>query len=246
MPRMGAAVMTALGLCLLAACDSSNQAPTSPSAGLQVTAVRAVLRAAETAPLTVTGGSPSTPVTWTTSDATVVTVSPAGLATAGRPGRAIVSATSGSSSGSLALRVVPDYGGTWTGGVVRLQLTCAPGSAAPICAPGAPTAGTLTLRVTQTGDQLSGTLADSAEPAAVVPLTGQVQADDQLALAGRVDVGGSAPALRVEAGTLRASSDVVAGLLSGSYALIVERARTGTALQDDYRAQVQFRDLRRP
>ncbi len=140
---------------------------------------------------------------------------------------------------------MPDYNGTWRGGASRIQLTCNPASTTPICAPGAATAGTITLAVTQVGDQLTGTLIDSAEPTATVPLTGQVAADDQVSLAGRIDIPATAPTLRVEVSTLRGSIDPILGTMTGSYGLFVDRARIGGSVQDDYRTQVQFRDLRR-
>lgn len=246
MCSLAATAIALLAILTNTGCDNSSSPPTSPTGSLQVTATRSVLRAGESLVLSVTSaGAPATGVAWSSTDSTVVAVSPAGQATAGRPGRATVTATSGTSSGSIALRVVPDYNGTWAGGVGRLQLTCSAGSTAPICAPGASTGGTITLRVTQTGDQVTGTLVDSAEPGATIPVTGQVLDDDQLSLAGRVDVPATAPTLRVEASTLRAAFDAALGTISGSYTLIVQRTRTGTTLQDDYRAQVQFRDLRR-
>lgn len=236
------------GLALfLGGCDNTST-PTAPSTGsLQITTARSVLRSGETQPLTVTsGGSAVTGATWTSSDNSVLTVSATGIATAGRAGRATVTATSGSLSGSLALRVVPDYTGTWTGGATRVQVTCSTGSTSPVCVPGASTAASVSLTVVQVGDQLTGTLTDSAEPSVVVPLTGQVLDDDQLAFSGRVDSPLLAPTLRVEIATLRGSIDVALGTLGGSYQLIVDRVpASGGALQADYRAQVQFRGLRR-
>ena len=237
------------GLALfLSGCDSSST-PTAPSGGsLQVSAARSVLRSGETQPLTVTtsAGAAVTGATWTSTDSSVLTVSGTGIATAGRAGSVLVTAVSGSASGSLSLRVVPDYTGTWTGGGTRVQLTCSAGSTTPVCAPGASTSASLSLRVVQIGDQLTGVLTDSAEPAVQVPLTGTVQADDQLAMSGRIDSPVLAPTLRVEVATLRSSIDVALGTMSGSYQWIVDRApASGGALQSDYRAQVQFRDLRR-
>jgi hypothetical protein len=243
---LAAFAIAALALLTATGCDDSSNTPTSPSGTLQVTATRSVLRAGETMPLTVTAaGTPATGVLWSSTDASVVSVSATGQAIAGRPGRATVTAATATSSGSIALRVVPDYDGTWAGGVGRPQLTCSAASTSPICAPGAPTSGSITLALTQVGDQVTGTLVDSAEPTATVPVTGQVLDDGQLSLAGRVDVPAVAPTLRVEAATLRATFDVALGTVTGSYTLIVRRTRAGTTLQDDYTAQVQFRDLRR-
>jgi hypothetical protein len=234
---------------LISGCDNNSTTPTSPSGGtLQITAARAVLRSGETQPLTVTSstGAPVTGAAWTSTDTSVLAVSATGIATAVRAGRVTVTASSGSSSGSLPLRVVPDYQGIWTGAITRLQLTCSPGSTSPLCVPGASTAGTVTLRIQQTGDQIAAVLVDSAEPNSPVPVVGQVQSDDQLALAGRIDSPLVAPTLRVEVATLRGSVDVALGAMSGSYQWLVDRApAAGGALQADYRAQVQFRDLRR-
>ncbi|MCC6161840.1 MAG: Ig-like domain-containing protein [Acidobacteria bacterium] len=230
---------------LLAGCDSSSSTPTSPSGSLQITAPRIVLRAGDTQTLTVSGVSTS-PVTWTSSDNSVVSVSASGLATAGRAGAATITATSGGASGSLSLRVASNYQGTWTGGLNRLQLTCATGSTSPPCVSGASTTGTVTLRVEQIGDQVTATLVDSAEPSVQVPLVGQVQTDDQLALAGRLDVPATTPTLRVEVASLRAGIDVTPGSLNGTYQWLVDRApASGGSLQSDYRAQVQFRNLTR-
>ena len=239
--------IAALALVVASGCDSSST-PTAPSTGsLLITAPRAILLAGEAVALTVTNaGAPVPTATWTTTDASVLTVGATGQATAGRPGRVTVTATSGNAQGSLALRVVPDVSGTWTGGLARPQLACASGATTAICAPGAPTGGTITLRLVQVGDQVTGTLLDSAEPSAVVPLTGSLQADDQVALAGAVGVPATVPTLRVEVTTGRATYDPTLGTLTGSYTLIVDRARGGAALVNDYRAQVQFRDLRKP
>lgn len=243
--RLVSTVLAGLAL-IFAGCDSGST-PTSPSGGsLQITTTQPILRAGDTTTLVVTGGSalPVTGATWTTTDTSVLTVSPAGVATAIRAGRATVTATSGTSTGTLAMRVVPDYQGTWSGGLARLQLTCSASSSSPLCVPGAATSGTLTLRITQAGDQLTGTLIDSAEPTLTVALTGQVQADDQLALAGI----GPTPVqtVRVEVTTMRATIDAALGTMTGSYQWLVARApSSGGTFQTDYQAQVQFRDLRR-
>ena len=244
--RLVATVLAGLAL-LVAGCDNNSSTPTSPSGGsLQITTTRPILRAGETTTLVVTGsnGTPVTTATWTSTDSSVLTVSPTGVATAARAGRVTVTATSGTSAGSLALRVVPDYQGTWSGGLARLQLTCSAASTSPLCVPGAATSGTLTLRIIQEGDQLTAVLTDSAEPTLQVPLTGQVQADDQLALAGFGPIG--AQNVRVEVTTMRATIDAALGTMTGSYQWLVARApSSGGALQTDYQAQVQFRDIRR-
>lgn len=239
-----AAVVLALGL--LAGCDNNTSAPTSPSGAFTVVGARLVLRTGETLPLSVTSaGAPATGVSWTTTDGSVAAVSATGVVTAGRAGRVTVTATSPTATGSIGLRVVPDFAGIWTGPVARLQVTCSASSSSPPCAPGAPTSGSMTLTVSQTGDQATATLLDSAEPTATIPLTGQVIDGDQLALAGRVDVPVAAPRLRAEAGTFRATYDPTRGILTGSYVLTVDRAAVAGGLQSDYRAQVQFRDLTR-
>ncbi|MGV3515571.1 Ig-like domain-containing protein [Luteitalea sp.] len=247
MPRLVATAFAGLAL-LFAGCDNNTTTPTSPSTGsLQVTTARSTLRAGETTQLVVTtsAGTPVTGVAWTSSDNSVLTVSATGLATAGRAGRVTISAGSPSGSGSIAMRVVHDYQGTWTGGISRPQITCSATSTASFCAPGAVTSGTVTLTIVQIGDQLTGTLIDSAEPSAPVPLIGSVQTDDAAALSGRLDTPTTSPTRRVEVTALRATPDVTIGSLSGSYQLLVDRASTAGTLLADYRAQTQFRDLRR-
>ena len=77
-----------------------------------------------------------------------------------------------------------------------------------------------------------------------MPLTGPVQADDQLALAGTGPV--TVQTVRVEVSTMRGTIDAAVGSISGSYQWLVDRPpASGGALQADYRALVQFRDLRR-
>jgi hypothetical protein len=244
--RLVATVLAGLAV-LVAGCDSNSSTPTSPSGGsLQITTTHPVLRASETTTLAVTGGSgaPVTAATWSSTDTSVLTVNAMGIATALRAGRVTVTATTGTSSGVVALRVVPDYQGTWSGGLARLQLTCSASSASPLCVPGAPTTGTLTLRIVQAADQLTATLVDSAEPASTVPLTGQVQADDQLSLAGSSPV--SAQTVRVDVTTMRATIDAALGTMTGSYQWLVARApAAGGTFQTDYQTQVQFRDIRR-
>ena len=244
--RLVTTVLAGLAL-LVAGCDNNSSTPTSPSGGsLQITTTRPILRAGETALLVMSGTSsaPVTNATWTSTDTSVLTVSATGVATAVRAGRVTVTASSGTSTGTLALRVVPDYQGTWSGGLARVQVTCSVASASPLCVPGAPTAGTLTLRVVQTGDQLTATLVDSAEPTLTVPLTGQVQADDQLALAGSGPAG--SPTVRADVTTMRATIDAALGSMNGSYQWLVARApASGGTFQTDYQAQVQFRDIRR-
>ena len=244
--RLVATVLAGLAL-LVAGCDNNSSTPTSPSGGsLQITTTRPVLRASETTTLVVSGssGAPVTTSTWTSTDTSVMTVGPTGIATAIRAGRVTVTATSGTSTGSLAMRVVPDYQGTWSGGLARVQLTCSAASTSPLCVPGAATSGTLTLRIIQTADQLSATLVDSAEPTLTIPLTGQVQADDQLALAGVGPVG--AQTVRVDVTTMRATIDAALGTMTGSYQWLVARAAAaGGTFTTDYQAQVQFRDIRR-
>ena len=234
---------------LLAGCDNTSSSPTAPSTGvgvLQVVGARPIVRAAEQLTLAATAaGVAATGVSWTSSDATVASVTAAGLVTARRAGRTTLTASSAAGTGSVALRVVPDFAGTWAGALARPQLTCAATSGAALCAPGATTAGTITLTVTQAADRATATLRDSAEPTAVLALTGQVLDDDQLSLAGRVDVPAVTPALRVDVSTFRATIDPTRDTMTGSYVLTVDRAMPPAALQSDYRAQAQFRDLPR-
>ena len=110
MSRLVATAFAGLAF-LFAGCSDNSTTPTGPTGVgvLQITAARTTLRTGETMSLTVTGpgGTAVTGGAWTTSDASVVTVSATGVASATRAGRATVTVSTSAGTGSLALRVVP-------------------------------------------------------------------------------------------------------------------------------------------
>lgn len=231
------------------ACESTPT-PTAPSGTLQVTASASVLRAGDTAALTVAPAAPTAPVvTWTSSDASVASVSGAGIVTARRAGSVTITAASATASGQVVLRVVPNFAGTWTGPLVRNQTSCVPTSTAPVCSSTTtPTArlAPVTLVLAQTGATVTGTLSDGLELQIVVALQGSVDAGDALTLEGRSTPQPTPTSLRrLTISGLRATIDPTVDTLTGAYVMLAERATTTGAFEADYTIQAQFRDLPR-
>lgn len=231
------------------ACES-NPTRTAPSGTLQVTTSATVLRAGDTATLTVAPVVPTPPVvTWTSSDASVVSVSAAGIVTARRAGSATITAATATASGQVVLRVVSNFAGTWTGPLVRNQTSCVPASTAPVCIPTTtPTArlAPVTLALVQTGATVTGTLTDGLELQVSVALQGSVDASDVLTLEGRSTPQPTPTSLRrLTISGLRATIDPTVDTLTGAYVMLAERATTTGAFEADYTIQAQFRDLPR-
>lgn len=244
--RLGAPLL--LALLFTAACES-NPTPTAPSGVLQVTTSASTLRSGDTATVTAaSAGAPVTGLTWTSSDASVASVTVAGLVTARRSGRVIITASAGTAAGQVAVHVVPDFAGTWSGPLLRVLPSCAPASTAPVCVPTtspdvllAP----MTLTVTQSGGVISGTLVEGLEPLLVVPLEGSIDDSDALLLAGRSPAASPAVSRRLTVTGLRATYDPTVQTLSGAFTLLAERRATSGAFVSDYSLQAQFRDITR-
>lgn len=242
-----AAVCVVLGPHL--GCES-NPTPTTPSGTLQVTASASVLRAGDSTTLTVAPTAATPPVvTWSSSDASVASVSQTGTVTARRAGNATIIATTGTASGQVVLRVVPDYAGTWTGPLVRNQTGCVPASTAPVCvSTTTPTArlAPVSLVLAQSGATVTGTLSDGLELQVFVALQGSVDASDALTLEGRSTPQPTPTSLRrLTISGLRATIDPTVDTLTGAYVMLAERATTTGAFEADYTIQAQFRDLPR-
>jgi hypothetical protein len=234
---------------LQAACESTST-PTAPSGTLQVTASATVLRAGDTATVTVAPADSTAPaVTWTSSDATVASVSPSGVVTARRAGNATIRAATATATGQVVLRVVSNFAGTWTGPLVRNQASCVPASTAAVCvSTTTPTAllAPVTLVLAQTGATVTGTLTDGLELQVVVALQGSVDASDVLTLEGRSTPQQTPTSLRrLTVTNLRATIDPTVDTLTGAYVMLAERAATSGAFEADYTIQAQFRDLPR-
>lgn len=231
------------------ACES-NPTPTAPTGTLQVTASASVLRAGDTATLTVAPVAATPPVvTWTSSDASVASVSTAGIVTARRAGTATITAATGTASGQVTMRVVSNFGGTWTGPLLRNQTSCVPASTAPVCvSTTTPTArlAPVTLVLAQTGATVTGTLSDGLELQIFVALQGSVDASDVLTLEGRSTPQPTPTSLRrLTISGLRATIDPTVDTLTGAYVMVAERATTSGVFEPDYTIQAQFRDLPR-
>lgn len=240
-------------LCLSLACESAPT-PTTPSGTLQVTTPASTLRAGDSTQLAVVApgaGAPVATVTWASSDASVASVSAGGLVTARRAGRATITASTGAASGQVALRVVPNFAGTWRGPLFRAQPSCAPTSTALVCAAGTSAEvlrAPVTLLLTQTAGTVTGTLVDGLEPQLVVAVEGRVDDIDVLVLDGRSAAPpGTAPApvRRLTVSAFRASYDPTLGTISGSFVLAADRLNGPGAFVSDYVLQAQFRDLPR-
>jgi len=188
-------------------------------------------------------------VTWTSSDASIASVSPAGIVTARRAGSATITAATATASGQVVLRVVSNFAGTWMGPLVRNQASCVPASTAPVCvSTTTPTArlAPVTLALVQTGATVTGTLTDGLELQIVVALQGSVDTSDVLTLEGRSTPQPTPTSVRrLTISGLRATIDPTVDTLTGAYVMLAERAATTGAFEADYTVQAQFRDLPR-
>lgn len=229
------------------ACESGSSSPTAPSGSLQVTLDASVLKAGETttARATSTGAAPGG-LAWSSSNTTVASVDATGTVLARRAGSVTLTARTGSASGQAPLRVVSDYGGVWSGPIVRAQPTCAPTSTAAVCA-ASPAPDTLfapvTLTLVQTGATVTGTFEDALEPGLSVILTGEVADGDTLTLAGSTDASLVLSTRQLTVTNLRATFDPTVGTITGSYSVVALVAGPAGTLVSDYTYQAQFRDL---
>jgi hypothetical protein len=207
-----------------------------------------VLRQGETATVSASqAGAPLTAVTWSTSDGTVATVSPAGVITARRPGRVTVTGTAGSVSGSTAVQVVPDFSGTWTGPLFRTQLSCAGTSTAAVCQPATTPEALLTpatFRLSQAGAVVTGTIVDGLDPLVVVAVQGRVAEDDILTLEGASVPSGSV-SRQTTVTAFRATMDLARETLTGTFSVTAGRVNAAGSVQFDHGFRAQFRDLPR-
>jgi hypothetical protein len=239
-----------LALLALAGCGADSS-PTAPSGGiLQVLVSASVLRQGETATVSASqAGAPIAGVTWSTSDGTVATVSPAGVITARRPGRVTVTGTAGSVSGSTAVQVVPDFSGTWTGPLFRTQLSCAGTSTAAVCQPATTPEALLTpatFRLSQAGAVVTGTIVDGLDPLVVVAVQGRVAEDDILTLEGAsVPATPGSASRQATISAFRATMDLARETITGTFSVTAGRVNAAGSLQFDHGFRAQFRDLPR-
>ncbi len=241
--------LLAAGLLLAPVACESNSSPTAPSGSLQVTLGAGVLKAGDTTTAqAAAAGAPAGGVVWSSSNQTVATVDAAGTVLARRAGTATLTATTTSATGQASLRVVSDYGGTWSGPIVRSQPSCSPTSTAPVCG-ASPTPGTLhapiTLTLEQTGNVVTGTLVDALEPGLSIIVSGEVSDGDVLTLSGSTIESLALTTRQLTVSSFRATFDPTVGTITGSYNVTAVAAGPTGAAVPDYNYQAQVRDLPR-
>jgi Big-like domain-containing protein len=123
---------------------------------------------------------------WSSSDGRVVAVERTGRVTAAGSGSATLRAVFGNDSTTLAIRVAPDFAGTWTG---ARRVTACIHPRPDVCAAAYPPnrIAQTTLVLTQARDRVTGTLTFSpplASPSSAV--TGTIDSTGRLALDGAI------------------------------------------------------------
>ena len=137
-------------------------------------------------------------VTWTSSDSTVVTIDSSGNASAIARGAATITAMSDDGqSATLAIQVVPNYQGNWTGRATVTACTDIGGfTANGYCSQRIRTSQPLTMNLTQTALGISGTIS--------------------LAEAGGQVSGSVSGAIAAASGEITSLVGVLAGVVNGS------------------------------
>jgi len=154
----------------------------------------------------------TTGMRWSVDPAGVVTIDQRGIATVVSVGAATITARLGDKAGTLAIRVLPNFAGTWRGmyrnvscsGLTPDVRTCFNNTFAPL---------RMSLSLTQDRDQVSGTLKDLNESRGI-PLTGSISVSGLLSLAGGIKQSPLVQPLRVENWSSRLMPD---GTQAGSF-----------------------------
>jgi hypothetical protein len=179
---------------IAAACSSDTRTTPSPSPGTSRLAITPqpdflTIGTALTLEARLTEGtSPPRVVAadWSSSDGRVVAVERTGRVTAAGSGSATLRAVFGDDSTTLAIRVAPDFAGTWTG---ARRVTACVHPRPDVCAAGYPTnrIAQTTLVLTQARDRVTGSLSFSpplASPSSSV--TGTIDSTGRLGLDGAI------------------------------------------------------------
>jgi hypothetical protein len=229
----------------VAGCGSDDDPPTSPTPGgrLAIAPQPDFLTVGSTVVLEARlteGTSPARVVAadWSSSDGRVIAVDRAGRISALAAGRTTVRATFAEDTATLAMRAVPDFGGTWTG--TRRILACVH-PRPEVCATSYPTNRIVstTLVLTQARDRATGTLSLSpplASPSAAV--SGTIAELGRLTLDGTI-ISTPSSGASTTLGTLadfRVELEPATGILRGSFT----EARTdadGTTWRVDWEIQ---------
>jgi hypothetical protein len=166
---------------IAAACGSNDDAttPTTPTPASRLAIVpladfltvgSSVLLEARLSEGGTTGRTTVVAADWSSADGRVVSVDRSGRITALAPGSTTIKAIYGTDTASLAMRVVPDFAGTWTG---SRRVTACLHPRPEVCTASYPTNRVVstTLVLTQARDRATGTLSLSppaASPSAAV------------------------------------------------------------------------------
>jgi hypothetical protein len=155
--------IVALSLWPVACSDSTPTTPTTTTTvpvSMAITPATNALAIGQTQTFSVINVDSSVVVTWSSSDAGILTIDSGGNATAISRGTATITATgSNSQTATLQVQVVPNYQGEWTGNTTVTACTDIGGFLATnYCAQHLRTAQRLTLSLTQTGLAITGSI----------------------------------------------------------------------------------------
>jgi hypothetical protein len=214
---------------MTAACSSDTaDPPTTPSPGTSRLAIAPqpdflIIGTSLTLEARLTEGtSPPrlVPADWSSSDGRVVAVDRTGRVTAVAAGSTTIRAAFSEQTATLAVRVAPDFAGTWTG--VRRVTACVH-PRPDFCVASYPTNSvvTTTLVLTQARDRVSGTLRFSPPPlsSASAAVTGTISDTGRLTLDGTI-ISTPASGATVTLGALadwRTEIEPATGVLRGSF-----------------------------
>jgi hypothetical protein len=213
---------------MTAACSSdTTEPPTTPSPGTSRLAIAPqpdflTIGTSLTLEARITEGtSPPrlVPADWSSSDGRVVAVERTGRVTAVAAGSTTIRAVFSEQTATLAVRVAPDFAGTWTG---ARRVTACVHPRPEICAASYPTNSVVTTMIvlTQARDRVTGTLRLSpplASPSSAV--TGTIGDSGRLTLDGTI-ISTPASGATTTLGTIvdwRTEIDSTTGVLRGSF-----------------------------
>ncbi len=178
-------------------CDLVKKSPTPPSptvTSITFTASTDVLKVGEAVTFAATAshtdGSSAQVTEWRSDAPTVATVDAAtGKVTGVGAGTTTIVAAHDGTSGTMSIKVVPDFGGTWQG-EFRINNCSGSGPAMTVCTIAAKTVGQIEFRLTQNLDQVTGTLdykyylEDRWHPIGPVSVGGAIGSTGHLTLTG--------------------------------------------------------------
>jgi hypothetical protein len=193
--------VTVVGVCLCATACGSPVGPAGPStpwvSSLAVSSPNSIILIAATEHMTATAGlsngSTDTPAgTWASDAPGVATVNPStGLVTGVGPGQATISFDSAGRRATKVIRVVPNYGGRWSG--VWQQTHCTYTGVfvrTSVCQQSKTGRFNFKFVFTQNGDWVSGTIGGNGPPGSP-----DVTADGTVSMAGDLVIRGASDGL---------------------------------------------------